>query len=86
VSAYFPGVTKIKPPQTDEQGYADKQRQRAIERHIREWKRRKAVAMDGEAKAKADAKIKAWQAEARKNVRETGTKRLNYREQSGKAH
>lgn len=86
ISAFFPGITKIKPAQTDEQGYAAKQRQRAIERHIREWKRRKAVAMDDESKAKADAKIKAWQAEARKNVRETGTKRLNYREQAGKAH
>lgn len=86
VSAFFPGVTKVKPADNDPEGYADKQRQRAIERHIREWKRRKSVALDDAAAARADAKIKAWQAEARKNVRETGTKRLNYREQSGKAH
>lgn len=86
ISAFFPGVTKIKPADNDPEGYAAKQRQRQIERHIREWKRRKAVALDDAAAARADAKIKVWQAEARKNVRETGTKRLNYREQAGKAH
>lgn len=86
ISAFFPGVTKIKPADNDPEGYADKQRQRAIERHIREWKRRRAVAMDDAAKAKADAKIKAWQAEARANVAKTGTKRISAREQVGKSH
>lgn len=66
---YLPGVT-IRPPHHATPGttYADTQRQRVIERHIREWKRRQAAAMDDTARAKAAAKVRDWQAAARAHV------------------
>lgn len=82
-SLYIPGVTKTGAAHHDPQGYEDKQRQREIERHIREWKRREALALTPEAQAKARRKVREWQAHARENVARTGTKRLGYREQVG---
>lgn len=84
LQAYLPGVTAKPAPQADPQGYEDKQRQRAIERSIREWKRREAIALTPDAQARARRKIRAWQAEARRHSAETGTKRLNRREQVGR--
>lgn len=69
LSLYLPGVT-TRPPHHATPGttYADTQRQRAIERHIRRWKRAEAAALDDAAAAKARAKVRAWQAEARAHV------------------
>lgn len=69
LSLYLPGVT-TRPPDHATPGttYADTQRQRAIERHIHEWKRRQAAAMDDEARAKAAAKVREWQKAAREHV------------------
>lgn len=66
---YLPGVT-TRPPDHATPGttYADTQRQRAIERHIRRWKRAEAAAMDDKARQKARAKVRHWQAEARAHV------------------
>lgn len=80
LQTYFPGVSTKLEPVDDPEGYAAKQRQRAIERHVREWKRREAVAVTPEAKATAKAKLKQWRAEAAANAAATGTKRLRYRE------
>ncbi|MER5482927.1 phage minor capsid protein [Streptomyces sp. NPDC002812] len=85
---YLPGVT-TRPPQHPTPGttYADTQRQRAIERHIREWKRRTAAAMDEELRAKAAAKVRHWQAEARAHVAaHEDIVRKPAREQIGRAH
>jgi hypothetical protein len=69
LSLYLPGVT-TRPPDHATPGttYEDTQRQRAIERHIRTWKRRQTAAMDDEARAKAAAKVRAWQKAAREHV------------------
>ncbi|MFJ3173785.1 phage minor capsid protein [Streptomyces roseus] len=69
LSLYLPGVT-TRPPDHPTPGttYADTQRQRAIERHIREWKRRQAAAMDEPARKAAAAKVREWQAAARAHV------------------
>lgn len=69
LSLYLPGVTK-KPPHHATPGttYAATQRQRAIERHIRRWKRAQAAAMDEPTRAKAGAKVREWQAAAREHV------------------
>lgn len=84
---YLHGVTKPdNTPTANPEGYEAAQRQRAIERKIRAWKRREAVAITDADKAHAAAKVRAWQAEAREHVAATGTKRLSYREQIGKAH
>lgn len=86
LTVYLPGVTQPAEPKADPAGYEAKQRQRAIERQIRHWKRREAVALDDAARAKAGAKVRQWQQAARDNVKATGTKRLSAREQVGKAH
>jgi hypothetical protein len=69
LAAYLPGVT-TRPPHHPTPGttYEDTQRQRAIERHIRRWKRTAAVAMDEQARTRANAKVRAWQARQREHV------------------
>jgi hypothetical protein len=69
LSAYLPGVT-TRPPHhaTPGTSYEDTQRQRAIERHIRRWKRAQAAAMDEAARRRAGAYVRKWQAEMRKHV------------------
>jgi hypothetical protein len=69
LSAYLPGVT-TRPPHHATPGttYEDTQRQRAIERHIRAWKRRQAAAMDDAARAQAGRFVRKWQAEMRAHV------------------
>ncbi|MDX3028274.1 phage minor capsid protein [Streptomyces scabiei] len=71
LSAYLPGVT-TRPPHHATPGttYADTQRQRAIERHIRAWKRREAAAMDDVARRRASVFVRKWQAAQRKHVAE----------------
>lgn len=69
LAAYLPGVTK-RPPHHATPGttYEDTQRQREIERHIRAWKRRAAVALDEQTRTRANAKVRAWQKAAREHV------------------
>ncbi|MER5769561.1 phage minor capsid protein [Streptomyces sp. NPDC001985] len=69
LAAYLPGAT-TRPPHHPTPGttYADTQRQREIERHIRRWKRRAAAAMDEPTRTAATAKIRAWQKAAREHV------------------
>lgn len=88
LGAYLPGVT-TRPPHHATPGttYEDTQRQRAIERHIREWKRRQAAAMDEPARAKAGAKVREWQKAAREHVAaHEHVVRKPAREQIGRAH
>jgi hypothetical protein len=61
--------------------YSQRQQQRALERHVREWKRRQAVAITPAASAKASAKIKEYQKALRQHTARTGQRRLYYREQ-----
>ncbi len=87
LSAYLPGVT-TRPPHHATPGttYEDTQRQRAIERHIRAWKRRAAVAMDDTTRAAANAKVRAWQKAAREHVAaHDDLRRKPQREQIGSA-
>ncbi|RLL66985.1 phage minor capsid protein [Streptomyces sp. Z26] len=69
LSAYLPGVT-TRPPEHATPGttYADTQRQRAIERHIRRWKREQAVALDDSARRRAGEFVRRWQAAQREHV------------------
>lgn len=61
--------------------YRQRQEQRALERHVREWKRREAVAISRDASDKARAKIREYQAALRQHTARTGQRRLYYREQ-----
>ncbi|WP_251020094.1 phage minor capsid protein [Streptomyces sp. ISL-98] len=87
LSAYLPGVT-TRPPHHATPGttYEDTQRQREIERHIRRWKRRQAVALDKQARRQAGVKVRAWQAVMRSHVAaHDDLRRKPAREQIGSA-
>lgn len=86
VSAYLPGATTVRPATADPAAYEATQRQRTIERTIRSWKRRQAIALDDAAAARASSKVRDWQSVLRDHVDEHGLKRLSYREQIGQAH
>ncbi len=83
VTAYLPGATKLAAAEHDPRGYAAGQEQRALERKVREWKRREAMALTPEAAAKARRKVRDWQRTLRAHVAEHDLKRLPYRERVG---
>lgn len=84
VSAYTPGITPVDNAKSDPDGYEAGQRQRAIERHIRHWKNRAAVAMTPAEKKKANAKVRAWQQAMRDHLAaHPDLQRLRAREQPG---
>lgn len=56
-------------------------RQREIERRIREWKMRSAAAIDDGTKRAANAKVREWQSTMRDHIGQTGRVRASYREQ-----
>lgn len=85
VSAYLPGATVLQKARSDPGGYEATQRQRAMERKVREWKRREAVALTPEAAARARAKTRQWQAALREHVDTNDLKRLTRREQIDRA-
>jgi len=88
VTAYFPEMEELESELVDHRHerfndallYRATQKQRSIERHIRQWKRVEAVAMDPAAKARANIKIRHWQAEQRKLVELYNLKRKYARE------
>lgn len=80
LSAYVPGATRAGEADSNAEGYAERQELRRLERKVREWKKRQAVAMTPEAKRKADAKVRAWQGAIRKHVDDTGLIRQRQRE------
>lgn len=80
LSGYVHGATRRGDATHDPAGYAEKQRQRALERHVRDWRRREAAAATPEAKRAAQAKIRAWQAELRRHTDATGLPRKYDRE------
>jgi hypothetical protein len=86
VSVYTPGVTPVGGRTADQSGYAAGQRLRLIERKIREWKRREALALTPEAASAARTRVRQWQAEAEAHTAAHGLRRLPYREQIGRAH
>ncbi len=84
---YEPGLSKPieRSALADPEGEEARERQRYLERGIRSWKLREAAAMDPAAQAKAQAKVREWQARLREHIDATGGKRLRYREQVGGA-
>ncbi|SDZ00689.1 phage minor capsid protein [Thermoactinomyces sp. DSM 45892] len=84
LSAYQEGE-KIKPVDVQEGAYLERQKQRYIERQIRKWKQREAVALTREEQQKARGKVREWQAEMREFIQSTDRRRDYAREQIGKA-
>ncbi|WP_326797453.1 phage minor capsid protein [Streptomyces sp. NBC_01808] len=84
VSAYTPGITRVEQATSDPEGYEAGQRQRAIERHIRRYKRLAAGAVTPEAKRAANAKVRQWQTAMRDHLAaHPDLRRLRHREQLG---
>jgi hypothetical protein len=84
-SAYLPGVTSVPTHTADPQGDRDRQHLRYLERGVRAWKRRAAVALDEQARRRAAAKVRQWQAAIRAHVEATTAKRQPARERIGAA-
>lgn len=84
-SAFTPGLTRRMRHTADPKGDALRQEQRRLERGVRSWKRRSAVALDDDAKRAASAHAREWQARLKAHVDENDLKRLRYREQIGRA-
>lgn len=83
---YIPGITRLDPPRPDPHGYEIQQEQRGIERKIREWKRREALALSPEAARNAKAKTREWQTRMREHLNtHPELKRQPGREQIGRA-
>jgi len=85
LSAFLPGATERKIARRDPVGYEATQRQRAMERKVREWKRREAVALTPETAAYARSKTRDWQKALREHVDANDLKRLSRREQIDRA-
>lgn len=83
LAAYLPGVSTAPEPFPGPNGstYKDTQQQRYLERQVRAWKRREAVALDDQARARANAGIRAYQAKLREHTERTGLRRRYDREQ-----
>jgi hypothetical protein len=83
---FVPGLTQTSGIARSDAGtYEARQQQRYLERGIRGWKTRQAVALDDAAASAAQAKAREWQERLREHVAAKGLKRLSYREQIGKA-
>ena len=85
IRTYQPGLTRasdLERPAWDAEAYRAQQRQRGIERQIRGWKQREAIAITPEAKREARERIRAWQATMRDHLAQHDyLKRQSRREQ-----
>lgn len=79
---YLPGITPLDDPRPDGSWYEADQEQRRLERKVREWKRRQALAITPEADAAAAAKVRQWQAAVRDHLREHPYLRRKYARES----
>jgi hypothetical protein len=85
LNTYFEGLTKPLENTEDPEGDAERQQQRYLERGIREWKRRQAVAQTDDAKKRADAKVEEWGDRMKDFIADTGRRRKREREQNKRA-
>ena len=87
LSLYLPGVTTrpTSPPHPGGATYEDTQQQRYLERQVRQWKRRAAVALDDSARQKATARVRDYQARIRTLTTAKDLPRRPVREQIGRA-
>ncbi|GHH67572.1 hypothetical protein GCM10017673_14790 [Streptosporangium violaceochromogenes] len=84
ISAYLPGVTRLKKGTADPTGDQARQKQRALERRIRAAKEQALGALDEPAKKAARARVRAAQGDLRAHLKTNPKlKRLPYREQVG---
>lgn len=80
LSGYIHGATRAGEAKHDPEKYKAQQRQRAMERKVREWRRREAVAVTPAAKAQARGKVKEWRDAIATLTTEEGLPRKRNRE------
>lgn len=80
INAYIEGLTEIPKAEGDPEGYETRQKQRYMERQVRAWKKRHAVAITPTEKAYTEGKIKEWQKALREFTRKHDRKRRYDRE------
>lgn len=85
LNTYFEGLTTPLTNTEDPEGDTERQQQRYLERGIREWKRRQALAQTPESKRKADAKVDEWDQRMKEFIEESGRRRKREREQNKRA-
>lgn len=79
---YTPGLTREETKQEyDPEAYQASQTQRKLERGLRQWKRREAVALTEEDKAKTKAKVGEWRSALKDHI---STVNEDYRKKHGK--
>jgi hypothetical protein len=81
---FLPGVTRPDPLAAGPRGatYEDTQEQRRLERQVRAWRRREAVALDDRARRNAAASVRATQASLAALTASTGLRRQRARERT----
>lgn len=86
--AYIPGITdpsRLERPEWDAEGYAAQQRQRELERQIRNWKTNEVISLTADREQYAGEKVDAWQQELRDHLElNPELKRQPQREQVGR--
>ncbi|MFI6886765.1 phage minor capsid protein [Streptosporangium canum] len=80
LSAYLPGVTRPLQVKDRPATYGDSQRQRYLERQLRDYKRRATVALDADARRKAEDKVAEYQRQLREHIKATGLRRRTLQE------
>ncbi|MDQ0281814.1 phage minor capsid protein [Rhodococcoides fascians] len=80
VAAFIPGASRTFTPEPDEDGYKATQQLRAMERAIRETKRRQAVAIEPNAKRALATKLRTQQSTLKQHVDANDLKRRALRE------
>lgn len=81
LTAFIEGLTAAPTHTADPGGDAARQEQRRLERGVRQWKRREAVALDDNAARIARGHVQQWQGRLKTHVEDNDLKRLRYREQ-----
>lgn len=80
---WVPGLSRRMGRTADPEGDLARQEQRRLERGVRQWKRREAVAIDDGAKRRAAAHAREWQGRLRAHVAANDLKRQRQRERLG---
>jgi hypothetical protein len=80
LGAYVDGLTEPMPPADEANTYEARQEQRYLERGVRQWSRREAVALDDRAAQQAASKVGEWRDRLVSHIDDNDLKRLSYRE------
>jgi hypothetical protein len=81
INLYTPGLTRVPEPKTKKEHeenakvYAERMRQRRLERGVRQWKRREVAALDDTEAKKAKAKVKQWRGALSEHIETVNARR-----------